>query len=800
MDASVGAELLRFGVFELDPQDRTLRKNGRKVSIEGKPFDLLLLLLEHPGRLVGRDEIKARLWGESAFLDFDSGIGTAVSKIRSALGDSAESPRFLETVKGKGLRFLADVHRLPTTPREARHSPTLPSEMPRRVASAAAPAVTPLIARGSERVSFRHGTATAIVLTALFSAIGSAYLMSQRAVTDFNEHDRILLADFKDETGDSRLAPALLAAFTVSVEQSRRAEVYPRVRLDSVLRRMGKPPDTAITSVIGREICLREGIRALVDGTVTRVGTRYALQVELTDPQNSHVVRSYSERASGEDQILAALDKIARHLREDLGESLLQIHGTDRALPQVTTSSIGALKEYTDGETLWHKGKYHDAVVQFNAAIASDADFAMAHAALGNAYFSYIFNEQQRGIQEYQRALALQERLTEREALQINLSYALSLDHAATIESSFNAYLRTYPEDWQVRNQFAYFLRTHRRQEEAVDQYKRLLALAPGDAPTYIELATAYSGLGRHQDAVDTYQRAFSLQPDLDVLQIDREFGFQLVEAGHEAQAVQIFAQQLGRPDTRESALRSLATLDLLHGRARSAQRRLTEALLIDRAAPALLSTARVHLWLSFVAKLQGNKIGERMELDAAAQNFDALGPKVVFGSWLALSYLDAGAPAKAQTLLSRITPLVDSESKEQTGYLHLVQGSLAAKQGELSKALDTLSLAVHEHENNSSTTYSVEILADAYQQAGQPSEALPFYERLLGTDERNFPLWEPLPGWLEAHYTLAQDYKIAGDRRKAQHALSSLLALWAGADAELPLLLKAKSLQKSME
>ena len=470
-------------------------------------------------------------------------------------------------------------------------------------------------------------------------------------------------------------------------------------------------------------------------------------------------------------------------------------------LPQVTTSSITALKEYADGETLWHEGKYHEAVMQFNAAIASDADFAMAHAALGNAYFSYIFNEPQRGNEKDQRALAIGKRLTEREALQINLNHALALDHAATIESSFNAYLRLYPEDWQVRNQFAYFLRRHGRQGEAVDQYKRLLARFFDHAPTYIEVATAYSGLGKHQDAVDAYQRAFSLQPDLNVFQINREFGFQLVEAGNEAQAIQIFEQQLGRPDTRESALRSLATLDLLHGRARSAQRRLTEALLIDRAAaPALLSTARVHLWLSFVAELQGNKLGERTELDAAAQDFDALGPKVVFGSWLALSYLHAGAPAKAQTMLSRITPLVDPQNKEQTGYLHLVQGSLAAKRGELSRALDTLSLAVHEHENYPSTTYSVEILAAAYQEAGKMSEALPLYERLLGTDERNFPLWEPLPGWLEAHFTLAEDYKIAGDHGKAQQALGRLLALWTGADPELPLLLKAKSLKKSME
>jgi DNA-binding winged helix-turn-helix (wHTH) protein len=99
--------IFRFRGFELDATAYELRRNGRRIRLARQPMDLLLLMLERPGALMSRDEIRKRLWSEDLFVDVDASIRTAVLKIRQVLGDSGESPRFVETVTGKGYKFIA---------------------------------------------------------------------------------------------------------------------------------------------------------------------------------------------------------------------------------------------------------------------------------------------------------------------------------------------------------------------------------------------------------------------------------------------------------------------------------------------------------------------------------------------------------------------------------------------------------------------------------------------------------------------------------------------------------------------
>jgi DNA-binding winged helix-turn-helix (wHTH) protein len=98
----------RFGIFEADPRTGELTKSGKRVRLQEQPFQLLTMLLEKPGELVVREELRARLWPKT-IVDFDHGLNKAISKVRDALGDSADNPRFIETVASRGYRFLADV-------------------------------------------------------------------------------------------------------------------------------------------------------------------------------------------------------------------------------------------------------------------------------------------------------------------------------------------------------------------------------------------------------------------------------------------------------------------------------------------------------------------------------------------------------------------------------------------------------------------------------------------------------------------------------------------------------------------
>ncbi len=129
--------LVRFGVFEADPQTGELRKQGRRVPLQGQPFDILIMLLERPGQLVSRTEIRERLWPDGTFVDFDHSLNTAVNKIRDVLGDSAASPRFVETLARRGYRFIAPVqvdggdsapNEVTKTEEPAQQQPAAPSE------------------------------------------------------------------------------------------------------------------------------------------------------------------------------------------------------------------------------------------------------------------------------------------------------------------------------------------------------------------------------------------------------------------------------------------------------------------------------------------------------------------------------------------------------------------------------------------------------------------------------------------------------------------------------------------------
>jgi len=106
------AQLLRFGIFEVDLAAGELRKNGIKIKLQEQPFQVLAMLLEKPGAVVGREEIRQKLWSSDTFVDFDHSLNTAVNKVREALGDSASSPRYVETLARKGYRFTAPVERL----------------------------------------------------------------------------------------------------------------------------------------------------------------------------------------------------------------------------------------------------------------------------------------------------------------------------------------------------------------------------------------------------------------------------------------------------------------------------------------------------------------------------------------------------------------------------------------------------------------------------------------------------------------------------------------------------------------
>lgn len=784
--------MLKFGPYLVDLAAGDIRKNGSRTRLQEKPLRVLALLAERQGQLVSREELQKHLWPEDTFVDFETGLNTAVSKLREALADRAGTPRYIETVPRRGYRFLPPVEFIHDQQPSNGHSENgLRPEL--------AQSLTPIAEEPGEIESLKVPGARSTVRFALWGLLasvilvaagGSYWVMRSHPAPSFQLRDTVLIADFENQTGDPRFDNALGTAFGVSIAQSRYANVYPRMRLDEVLKRMDRPQSERITPSLGREICQREGVRGLIVSSITRTGQKYSLTAQLVDPQSGEPVRSYTERADGEDHILDALDSLSKKMREALGESLYQIHQAGKPLPQVTTHSLTALQQYTEGSALWHRGKYPEGKSLLEAAVAADPDFAMAHATLGSAYFSYILNEPDNAKREYEKALSLSLRTTDRERMIIETHYALDQNHVSDAERLFGAYVQRYPDDSEMRFDYANLLRKNDRYADAIEQYKEVLRVAPDFAHAYIGIATAYKKLENFPAALQAYSKAFEIDPQwLIAGNINREYGFALVANGEDQKASQVFSALLDKPESRENGLRSLAFLDLYHGRYTSAKSRLEQSLDIMRENGSPLGIARLHLLLAIVAEGESDTKEQRQNLDAAMASLKDIQLKVIYGSMLGDFYARAGLTDQAQKIATLITPLADQHNLEQMGYMHLLEGEIALSLRQRGRAIELLEQADKENR----TGMSVEAVAHAYQQFGEIDEAVPSYEKMLNLTD--LPLgWEPQQRWLEARYALAMDYSTRNEKQKARETLATLLNLWKNADPNLLLLKHAKA------
>jgi DNA-binding winged helix-turn-helix (wHTH) protein/tetratricopeptide (TPR) repeat protein len=786
----------RFGPFLLELRSGELTKNGRRIRLQEKPRSLLLAFAERPGEVITRAELHERLWPDDTFVDFEVGLNTAMRKLREALDDDSQSPRYIETVRGRGYRFLMAVESISAANGAPVPAGAAPGQIHLVPAGAAADAG--IAARRPSRMRqllLVAAAALALLLAALAAGLWHWFTRAQ-AVQAFAGQTTLLVADFDNQTGNPRFDNALKTALNVSLQQSHRLAIYSALQTASALRLMAHNDTDRITAAVGGEICRRQGIHVLVVPGITRTGSAYLVTAQLIDPDSGEVVRSYLERSDGEDRILSALDSISTHLRRDLGESRLQIYRSHQPLPQVTTASLAALEDYADGSRAFSSGHAADAVRLYRAAIAADPGFAMAHAALGYALCSFYFNEPARGEEEFQRALALASRVTGRERQLIQARYAESQGRDEDALRLYQEYLREYPSDAAMEAAYARMLRMHSHLTEAVAADQQALRLDPNDANIHVDLAEAWSELAQWSASIGEFRKAISL--DAHVLATGnrtREYGFVLVRAGEDEKAEEVFTAALSTPATYADAERSLAFLDLYRGRYVSARQHLMLALPVSMDP---YSVARIHYMLAVVADGEGNRRQQIAQLDRIVAGFDALGQKVLYGSLVGQAYARAGEVAKAKKMLGRIDPLLNSQNDEQVAFFHMLEAEIAAASGGAASAVH-LEKPPGPNDNNSAATLTCESLAYVNQRAGNLPEAVHWYEQFLNNGNDRAISWEPQQRTFDSWFALARDYQKQGDVARAKSALDNLLTRWKNADPDLPLLHDAQRLRSEL-
>lgn len=259
----MAVDRVRFEDFELDLRSYQVRRSGRTLKLERIPMEVLFLLVQRQGQLVTREEIIEKLWGKDTFLDTDNAINTAIRKIRQLLKDDPDQPRFVQTVTGRGYRFIAQVIEVGETP-APEASVNAEAKQDKPVPRAEAP----------EGLGKRWKLIILVVVVLL--TLSGAYLYLRHA-PKLTDKDTIVLADFTNTTGDPVFDGTLRQGLAVQLEQSPFLSLISEERIHQVLRLMDKPSDARLPPEIAREVCERTASAAVLEGSIASLGSQYVL-------------------------------------------------------------------------------------------------------------------------------------------------------------------------------------------------------------------------------------------------------------------------------------------------------------------------------------------------------------------------------------------------------------------------------------------------------------------------------------------------------------------------------------------
>src|SRR5438445_731755 len=265
--------VLRFGTFEVDVCAGEVRKQGVRIKLQEQPFHVLTVLLQRAGEVVNREELRNQNWPADTFVDFDNSLNTAINKLREALGDSADSPRFIETLPRRGYRFIA---------------PVTGGDGTTRGTAAGMSSATP---------TRRRKIVVTVAVVVLAAGIAGGLLWHARQARRLTEKDTIVLGDFANSTGDTVFDGTLREGLSVELEQSPFLSLVSEQQIHQTLRMMGQKTDARLTPEIAHEVCQRTSSAAALGGSIALIGTRYNLILKACHWARGHLLTSTEAQA-----------------------------------------------------------------------------------------------------------------------------------------------------------------------------------------------------------------------------------------------------------------------------------------------------------------------------------------------------------------------------------------------------------------------------------------------------------------------------------------------------------------------
>ncbi|MEO5897555.1 MAG: protein kinase [Vicinamibacterales bacterium] len=332
------------------------------------------------------------------------------------------------------------------------------------------------------------------------AAVASWMIFRPSPAPALTARDAILVADFVNRTSDPVFDETLKRALTVQLEQSPYLNTVSETRVRETLRFMNRPADERVTEEVAREICQRQGVKAILLGAISALGTSFVIDLHATNCNTGEALAQTQIDADRKETVLAALGRGASDLREQLGESLASIKQFDRPVEQVTTSSLEALKAYSLGHGEVARGEQFAALPLFKRAIELDPEFALAYARLATAHGNV--GPPHLAVQYATEAFKHRARASEREKLYImQLYYRNVSGEVGKEEETLELYRKTFPRDHIPVVNLGHLASRLGNHERSLREYLAARELAPQDPLVYSNLVEKYGDLGRFTDA-----------------------------------------------------------------------------------------------------------------------------------------------------------------------------------------------------------------------------------------------------------------------------------------------------------
>lgn len=774
-----------FGPFQISEDTRALRKSGVRVRLSGQPVQILLHLLENAGQIVTRERLREHVWGTGTYVDFEHGLNVAMNKLRRVLSDSADEPKYIQTVAGQGYRFIAAVERssLKTV------SEDLASTLPEIEPTLAAP--EPLIPKP---VTKRRRWVLATAFSLAFVLILWLTLFARNTLParsgGHNMRSPVVLGEWSNSTGDPVFAQTVRDVLSAQLQSSSAISPLTSAQIQNALRLMRKAPDTVLTSALAREVCERAGGVAVLEGWIARVGSQLLIEVRARSCATEETFYEEQKQVRQPEDMASAIASVAPRLEEKLAQV-----PRPAALPDLTTKSLDALKSYDAGNKALNDRGLPAALPLFERAVELDPEFAFAHSHLGRVYSD--LGEPARSLESITTAYRLRQIASGRENFFITYNYRREvLRNLELARQTCEAWIRSYPDD-----QFPHsFLSGFTSQgtghfELAIREGRRALQINPHAAIVTLNIVSAHVSLDQLPHARAVLQEANAKSMNLMEFSAYRYFVSFL--AGDEAAMDQEVRSRRGVTESQGYFEHQEALTLAYHGRLREAQTLERQAIQMAQQSRLLERAATFEGSLAVVQALYGKSVEATQSAEHALKM--ARGRDADFGPTFALALARDKRALRMTEDFARLHP---EDTSVQFQYLPSLRALLALNRGEASVAVEDSQIPANYEVAFSGTSYQffgamypVYVRGLAYLQLHEYERAAVEFKKILS--HPGLILNDPI-GAL-SRLQLGRALAGSGDHAKARATYSEFLSLWKDADPNLPILLDAQAESKQL-